>query len=74
MKKGRLLPFAGLALPLAAELVDAAAVADNDGYDDDIMTTAIMMTTTTMMMLITTMMMMLVPSLISEPAVLDFQF
>lgn len=40
MEKGRSLPFAGLALPLAAELIDAsasvaAAAADNDDYDDD---------------------------------------
>lgn len=62
MEKGRSLPFVGLALPLAAELI---AADDDDDDDDDVMATMLLLITTVMM---------LVPSLISEPAILGFQF
>lgn len=62
MEKGRSLPFVGLALPLAAELI---AADDDDGDDDDVMATMLLLITTVMM---------LAPSLISEPAILGFQF
>lgn len=68
MEKGRSLPFVGLALPLAAELIAVAAAADDDDDDDD--NDDVM---ATMLLLITTVM-MLAPSLISEPTILGFQF
>lgn len=63
MEKGRSLPFVGLALPLAAELI--AADDDVDDDDDDVMATMLLLITTVMM---------LAPSLISEPTILGFQF
>lgn len=65
MEKGRSLPFVGLALPLAAELIAAAAAAEDDDDNDDVMATMLLLITTVMM---------LAPSLISEPAILGFQF